>query len=42
MEVPNRKQFDMRDYEQFKFDLDHYVTQLVLDNSLRSKNPTEN
>ena len=40
MEVPNRKQFDMRDYEQFKFDLDHYVTQLVLDNSLRSKADT--
>lgn len=40
MEVPHRKQFDMRDYDQFKFDLDHYVTQLVLDNSLRSKTDT--
>lgn len=40
MEVPNRRQFDMRDYDQFKFDLDHYVTQLVLDNSLRSKTDT--
>ncbi|AEG50067.1 hypothetical protein Sphch_2406 [Sphingobium chlorophenolicum L-1] len=40
MEVPHRKQFDMRDYDQFKFDLDHYVTQLVLDNSLRSKADT--
>ncbi len=37
MEVPNRRQFDMRDYDQFKFDLDHYVTQLVLGNSFRSK-----
>lgn len=37
MEVPQRKSFDMRDYDQFRFDLDHYITQLVLDNSLRSK-----
>lgn len=40
MEVPHRKQFDMRDYEQFQFDLEYYVTQLVLDNSLRSKADT--
>lgn len=37
MDVPKRNQFDTRDYEQFKYDLDHYVTQLILDNSLRSK-----
>ena len=37
MKVPHRKTFDTRDYDQFKFDLDHYVTQLVIDNSRRSK-----
>lgn len=35
MEVPRiRKNLD---YEQFKADLDHYITQLVLDNSAKSK-----
>lgn len=40
MEVPSRKSFDSRDFDQFRFDLDHYLTQLVLDNSLRSKRDT--
>lgn len=40
MEVPRHSNFDMRQYTQFKFDLDHYVTQLVLNNSLRSRSAT--
>jgi len=37
MEVPQYSNFRDGDHRQFKSDLDHYVTQLVLDNSLRSK-----
>lgn len=37
MDVPKRQSFDMRDYDQFKYDLEHYVTQLVLDNSIRAR-----
>jgi hypothetical protein len=36
-EVPQYADYRTSDYQQFKYDLDHYVTQLVLDNSLRSK-----
>ncbi|WP_447761265.1 hypothetical protein [Sphingopyxis panaciterrae] len=37
MEVPQYSNFRDADHRQFKSDLDHYVTQLVLDNSLRAK-----
>ena len=37
MEVPKQQRFGNHDHLQFKADLDHYVTQLILDNSLRSK-----
>ena len=37
MEVPRQQEFSNRDYEQFQSDLDHYVTQLVLTNSMRSR-----
>ncbi len=37
MEVPQYANFRDTDHRQFKSDLDHYVTQLVLDNSLRSR-----
>lgn len=37
MEVPLRNNFSSSDYEQFKCDLDHYLTQLVLDNSIRAR-----
>ncbi|PKP91437.1 MAG: hypothetical protein CVT77_12155 [Alphaproteobacteria bacterium HGW-Alphaproteobacteria-16] len=37
MEVPQYANFRHADHRQFKSDLDHYVTQLVLDNSLRSR-----
>lgn len=37
MEVPQYSNFRDTDHRQFKSDLDHYVTQLVLSNSLRSK-----
>jgi hypothetical protein len=36
-EVPQYADYRGSDYQQFRYDLDHYVTQLVLDNSLRSK-----
>lgn len=35
--VPFLSNFDSRDHLQFKSDLDHYMTQLLLDNSSRSK-----
>ena len=38
MEVPKHQSFNNSDYEQFKSDLDHYITQLVLSNSLRARN----
>ena len=37
MDVPQLSKFKEPDYRQFKADLDHYVTQLVLDNSMRAK-----
>lgn len=37
MEVPRIKEFDNGTYRQFTADLDHYLTQLAIDNSLRSK-----
>ncbi|MPT47888.1 MAG: hypothetical protein E2598_05610 [Sphingobium sp.] len=40
MEVPKQSRFGNSDHLQFKADLDHYVTQLILDNSLRSKRDT--
>ena len=36
-DVPQYADYRGSDYKQFKSDLDHYVTQLVIDNSLRSK-----
>lgn len=35
--VPQYSNFRDTDHRQFKADLDHYITQLVLDNSLRSR-----
>jgi len=35
--VPTFSNFRDVDHRQFKSDLDHYLTQLILDNSLRSK-----
>ncbi|MEG3087818.1 hypothetical protein [Sphingomonas sp. PB4P5] len=37
MDVPHYQNFRDGDHRQFKADLDHYVTQLILDNSLRAK-----
>ena len=38
MEVPRFSDFEENvDYRQFKADLDHYITQLVIDNSIRAK-----
>lgn len=37
MEVPKQSRFGNADHIQFKSDLDHYVTQLILNNSSRSK-----
>lgn len=37
MDVPKKKNFDSDDYAQLRADLDHYITQLVLDNSSRSR-----
>jgi hypothetical protein len=38
MEVPRLTDFKQNvDYRQFKADLDHYITQLVIDNSIRAK-----
>ncbi|WP_206366421.1 hypothetical protein [Sphingomonas gei] len=37
MSVPRRGDFKDDEYDQFVFDLEHYITQLVLDNSLRSR-----
>lgn len=40
MDVPPYTNFGETDHWQFKSDLDHYVTQLVLDNRLRSRQDT--
>jgi hypothetical protein len=37
LEVPRLKNFGAEDHRQFKADLDHYLTQLLLDNSSRAK-----
>lgn len=37
MEVPRLSEFNNTDHRQFRSDLDHYVTQLMLDNSIRNK-----
>jgi hypothetical protein len=37
MEVPTLDGFGERDYRQFRADLDHFLTQLLIDNSVRSK-----
>jgi hypothetical protein len=37
LRVPRLKSFDTEIHRQFKADLDHYLTQLVLDNSSRAK-----
>jgi hypothetical protein len=35
--VPKHQDFQGSDYKQFESDLDHFVTQLILDNSIRAK-----
>lgn len=40
MAVPRQNDFRSEDWRQFKSDLDHYITQLVLDNSTRSRADT--
>jgi hypothetical protein len=37
MDVPHYQNFGTSDYRQFKSDVDHYVTQIMLDNSMRSR-----
>jgi len=37
MELPTAKNFDDRSYRDFKDNLDHYVTQLVIDNSTKTR-----
>jgi hypothetical protein len=37
LSVPRLKSFGSDEHRQFKADLDHYLTQLLLDNSSRSK-----
>lgn len=37
MDVPTYKQFDADTHRQFKADLDHYMTQLLLDNVVRER-----
>jgi hypothetical protein len=37
MQVPRHKDFADPDYRQFQADLDHYITQLLIDNSIRTK-----
>lgn len=37
MDVPQYGDFQNKNYLQFKYDLDHFITQLVIDNSLRSR-----
>ena len=37
MEIPRHNSYRDSDYKQFESDLDHFVTQLILDNSMRSK-----
>jgi DNA-binding phage protein len=37
LEVPRLEQFDLKIHRQFQSDLDHYMTQVLLDNSSRAK-----
>jgi hypothetical protein len=37
MQVPRHKDYGDPDYRQFQSDLDHYITQLLIDNSIRTK-----
>jgi hypothetical protein len=37
MQVPRHKDFADPDYRQFQADLDHYITQLLIDNGIRTK-----
>lgn len=37
LDVPRRKDFDNADYVEFKADLDHYLTQLLVDNTIRNR-----
>jgi hypothetical protein len=37
MQVPRHKDYGDPDYRQFRADLDHYITQLLIDNSIRTK-----
>ncbi|UTW50520.1 hypothetical protein KFF05_11190 [bacterium SCSIO 12827] len=37
MDVPRHQHFQDRDYDQFKADLDHYITQLLVANSIKAK-----
>ena len=37
MEVPRVKQFSYETHQQFRADLDHYMTQLLLDNTIRDR-----
>lgn len=37
MELPTARNFDERSYRDFKDNLDHYITQLVIDNSTRMR-----
>ncbi len=36
-EVPRRRDFGQDDYREFRSDLDHYLTQLLVDNTLRNR-----
>ncbi len=37
IEIPRHSNYRASDYKQFESDLDHFVTQLVIDNSMRSR-----
>ena len=37
MEIPRQENYRNSDYDQFRSDLDHYITQLILSNRLRAK-----
>ena len=36
-DVPRRRDFSQDDYQEFRSDLDHYLTQLLVDNTLRNR-----
>ena len=35
--LPRRKEFGIEDYQSFREDLDHYLTQLLVDNTIRNR-----